>query len=200
MKTKTILSIAIIAVLPLTANAENISGNMYTAPAHETQQTPAPTTNAEAPFGRVNIDTNDQNHIATTAYVKGAYNSAIAAVNGLQQEVAHDLGDKQDKMIISSFTLASGEPVDSSVIGIGPSLEDMFGIDDIGYLMSSIDYENPEYINTLVGNDNSLITAGAVALGIDYKINQKRVKIYTTWGNDTDAATAEVPFVTASSN
>ena len=50
------------------------------------QQTPAPTTSAEAPYGRVNIDTVNQNHIATTAYVKGAYNSAITGVNKLDSK------------------------------------------------------------------------------------------------------------------
>ncbi len=84
MNKKIILPIAIIASLPFVANAENISGAMYAAPVHETQQTPAPTTNSYSPFGRVNIDTDDQDHIATTAYVKGAYNSAIAAVNSMQ--------------------------------------------------------------------------------------------------------------------
>ena len=90
MKTKsTLLSIAIIAVLPFTANAENISGNMYTAPATYDTNHPAPTTIEASPFGRVNIDTNDQGHIATTAYVKGAYNSAIAAVNTKQDSLSN---------------------------------------------------------------------------------------------------------------
>ena len=81
MKTKNIILSAIIATLPFAAWAENISGAMYTAPVHYDNNHPAPTTNAIAPFGRVNIDTDDQSHVATTAYVKGAYNSAIAAVN-----------------------------------------------------------------------------------------------------------------------
>ena len=81
MKTKKLLSIAIIAALPFGAIAENISGAMYAAPAHADTNHPAPTTGANAPYGRIDIDTADQDHIASTAYVKGAYNSAIAAVN-----------------------------------------------------------------------------------------------------------------------
>ena len=95
MKTKTILSIAILATLPLTAMAENISGAMYVAPATATQNTPAPTTNASGPYGRINIDTTDKDHIASTAYVKGAYNSAIAAVNSKQDALYNDTTDDQ---------------------------------------------------------------------------------------------------------
>ncbi len=93
MKTTKILPIAIIAALPFTANSANIQGAMYTAPAGETNLTPAPTTNADAPYGRINIDTDDQEHIATTAYVKGAYNSAIAAVNKLDAYKQNALGN-----------------------------------------------------------------------------------------------------------
>ena len=81
--TKTILTMAVIAALPFGAMAENISGAMYNAPATADTNHPAPTTQADAPYGRANIDTADQEHIATTAYVKGAYNSAIAAVNSV---------------------------------------------------------------------------------------------------------------------
>ncbi len=88
---KTLLSIAIIAALPFGARAENISGAMYTAPARYDTNHPAPTTDAYAPYGRIDIDTADQEHIATTAYVKGAYNSAIAAVNKVG-------GYKQDRL------------------------------------------------------------------------------------------------------
>lgn len=100
MKTKsTLLSIAIIAALPFTANAENISGNMYTAPAHYDSNHPAPTTNVGPSYGRVNIDTDDQEHIATTAYVKGAYNSAIAAVNKTAYLLSGDIDGKQNKLV-----------------------------------------------------------------------------------------------------
>ena len=87
MKTKTILTMAIIAALPFAATAENISGAMYTAPATADTNHPAPTTQANAPYGRANIDTADQEHIATTAYVKGAYNSAIAGINSKQDTI-----------------------------------------------------------------------------------------------------------------
>ena len=88
---KKILLLLVIAILPLKVLAENISGAMYVAPASTTQQTPAPTTDAEPYYGRVNIDTDDQSHAASTAYVKGAYNSAIAAVNKAFDKVSSDL-------------------------------------------------------------------------------------------------------------
>ena len=68
--------------MPFGAWAENISGDMYTAPLEADTNHPAPTA-GDGPYGRINIDTTDQEHIATTAYVKGAYNSAIAASNQL---------------------------------------------------------------------------------------------------------------------
>ena len=84
--TKTILTMAVIAALPFRATAENISGAMYTAPATADTNHPAPTTSAGPLYGRVNIDTADQEHIATTAYVKGAYNSAIAGINKVNDQ------------------------------------------------------------------------------------------------------------------
>ncbi len=99
MKIKRIASIAIIAALPFAANAENISGDMYAAPAHYDNNHPAPTTNGYAPFGRINIDTDDQEHIATTAYVKGAYNSAIAGVNKLFRDKQDVLRNDDDEYI-----------------------------------------------------------------------------------------------------
>ena len=152
MTTKTILTMAIIAALPIAAHAENISGAMYTAPATVDTNHPAPTTNDSAPYGRVNIDTADQEHIATTAYVKGAYNSAIAAVNKLNEE-------KSARLINSSADVL----VDHDVMNAAGFI-DLIADDDL--------YED------------TIVSAAAVAAGIDYKLNHQPVKIYTTWDND----------------
>ena len=181
MKTKTLLSIAIIAALPFMANAENISGNMYTAPTSATQQNPAPTTSAEAPYGRVNIDTADQNHIATTAYVKGAYNSAIAAVNKSVDYLTEISLEKQD-ILLSSL----GEDVASG-------LTDYSNVRDlVGYLMSGDDE---------VLTDNELLrlipSVPAVAGMVKEGIDTQRVTIYTTWDDDSANATTQVALSTA---
>lgn len=176
MNKKIILPIAIIASLPFVANAENISGAMYAAPVHETQQTPAPTTNSYSPFGRVNIDTDDQDHIATTAYVKGAYNSTIAAVNQTNERIDvafEDLGvvedGKQDKLHKSE----SNDEIDSEILD--EQIFDEYArsgfMDDWGFDMSS-----------------RLVTAQGVATGINgfvYGRNGPLTRVYTTWGNDS---------------
>ncbi len=156
MITRNLLTLTIIAALPTVAVAENISGAMYTAPAHYDTNHPAPTTNATTPFGRVNIDTADQEHIATTAYVKGAYNSAIAAVNAVDAR-------KQNYL----FNFDSGETISSSVIGT----------------INFVDYLKEDEILDVEGwEDRSLVTAEAVYDGI----KSQRVEIYTTWDtNDT---------------
>ncbi len=174
MKITKILSIAIIAALPFGANAANIQGDMYVAPQPADANHTAPSTDNEPPYGRVNIDTDDQSHIATTAYVKGAYNSAIAGINALD-----DL--KQGRLLSNAI----GGPMSSVVL-------DMIAIDDILHEIESGEFTNNEweYIETV------LPSMAAVVGGI----KSQRVKIYTTWDDDRDSATTEVELITASRN
>lgn len=173
MNTKTILPIAIMLSLPLMANAANISGDMYTAPAAADTNHPAPTTNVPAPYGRANIDTTDQEHIATTAYVKGAYNSAIAAVNKVNNE----------KVSFDTFEST------------------MQGFDDhIGLIQGDIQniQENKvdaEYVGGAIDNIATSIYDSLDSLG-GY-LNSKRVTIYTTWNDDSANATTKVTLSTA---
>ncbi len=173
----TVLSLVIIAALPFTANAENISGDMYVAPVAPTQQNPAPTTNATPPYGRINIDTDDQEHIATTAYVKGAYNSAIAAVNkvdGYIDDVA-EYARGLPSMLREEFN----ESMNESMAGLRRDVWDALGEKaDLSYVSDQVDF-----------------VANAVANDLGGYIDSKRVEIYTTWDDDD---VAEVPLVTAS--
>ncbi len=85
MKANQLLLSAIIAVLPFAANATQTI---------VTTQTPAAvgvngTVNRAAtsgPYQTATIGEHDDEHIATTAYVKGAYNDAIAAVNKVDDD------------------------------------------------------------------------------------------------------------------
>ena len=183
MKTKTILSLAIMLALPFGAMAENISGAMYNSPTAADTNHPAPTTGAGAPYGRVNIDTADQEHIATTAYVKGAYNSAIAAVNKMND-------DKQGKFNIEGDT---NSVISSEVLG-GLTLPQ---------IMQSVSLER-ELLFTDSNLDNMLVTATGVINGIAEaagivrdEVNEKRVTIYTTWNDDSASATTQVELSTA---
>lgn len=113
----------------------------------------------------------DQTHIATTAYVKGAYNDAIAAVN----KVSSDMKEKQGQLFARPL------PDD-------PDFE--AGVPQ--YVASSLDEIND--MRPL------LVTGLAVKTAIDdvnNNIAAKRVKIYTTWDDDRDSATTLVPFATA---
>ena len=86
MKTTTILSLAILATLPFAANATDPIG-----PAAVPSNGTAVVATANPPYQTVTVGANDNSHIASTAYVKGAYNDAIAAVNKVDSE-------KQDKL------------------------------------------------------------------------------------------------------
>ena len=141
--------------------AANISGNMYTAPSAADNNHPAPTTGADAPYGRIDIDTTDQEHIATTAYVKGAYNSAIAAVN--------KVNDEKQAVLISAGTGV----VQPYVWPQGEFEKAIMQTQDInGSIL--------EYMAEDEALDDTLISTAAVA-GI---LSVQRVNIYTTWDDD----------------
>ena len=67
-------------------------------------------------------------------------------------------------------------------------IDTVYGATDAENFLSSFSQQN------LVQLENGLISAAGVVSGI----KSQRVKIYTTWNNDTNAATTLVPFVTAS--
>lgn len=69
-----------LAVTPMLASATKYPSTL-TEPATATELSPAATTDTSPKYQAVTIGNDDQQHIASTAYVKGAYNSAIAAVN-----------------------------------------------------------------------------------------------------------------------
>ena len=180
MKIKQILTTAIIAALPMTAIAGNISGAMYIAPTTADTNHPAPTTNAAAPYGRVDIDTADQDHIASTAYVKGAYNSAIAAVNAVDdvlqnvsrfvnEEIESGINDKQDRLV----NVDTEGYIINSVLGAEGFLEYVYDEGD--------GPSNPDIV---------LATAAAIRTGI----KSQRAEVWTTW--EDDSAKTEVAFVT----
>lgn len=199
MTTKSIL-FAILAALPIVARAENISGAMYIAPSAADNNHPAPTTNANAPYGRVNIDTADQDHIATTAYVKGAYNSAVAAVNTVADDVSSlwgyvegdyydDMANRIDNKQAKLQGMDTGNEIDTDVVET-QFFDDVmrgFGGGDISALRAI-----PE---------NSLITAEAVAAGVDayvgYYMSAHPITIYTTWDDDSANATTQVSLTSA---
>lgn len=156
MKITKILPIAIIAVLPFDARAS----------------TSAIITN------------DDKQHIATTAYVKGAYNEAFENIALVESSVNYitdvSLWEKQDKLVWSD---PEGEVDDMDL--------------DTSILTSVDDAEYPNQLVSGLGVKNAIDDVNDAIMAVDTKIDNKRVKIYTTWDNDTDAATTLVPFATA---
>ena len=168
--TRTLLSIAIIATLPFGAMAENISGAMYTAPSAADTNHPAPTTDANPSYGRVNIDTTDQEHIATTAYVKGAYNSAIAAVNTV------------------ALSKVDNNNFDNTITGLYNHIDNDIRGDLESQINDKVSFE--DYDTQMVN------VYGAIGEVAD-TIETKRITIYTTWNDDSANATAQVALSSA---
>ncbi len=171
MKTNKIISLAIFALLPIAANAENISGAMYTAPTAADTNHPAPTTQADAPYGRANIDTTDQEHIATTAYVKGAYNSAIAAVNKVDS-------DKQTKLV----NTGNNHDMDTRVTGADSELlqyiiqSENTTSESMNGLMAGLSEElNIDYDDTMISTEAVIKLAGLLGDTLTYTTQEKIV-------------------------
>ena len=238
MKTKnTLLSIAIIAALPFMANAAQTT---------VTSQTPAAvgangTVNmaaASGPYQTATIGEHDDEHIATTAYVKGAYNDSIRAVNKLDSDKQDTLYNSNTNAPISATVMGADNllPIADDVVrhsvnsgghiseltslknaGFDAQLATVAGVVEgmnmaVSYVQDSINEAKQDKLNTFIddeyvdmdsfvvqnlndGDEYGLASAAAIKDAIDVvdtKIDNKRVKIYTTWGNDTAAATTQV--------
>lgn len=104
--TKTIIPLAIIAMLPFTANAAQTIVTTQTPAAVGANGTVAQAATS-GPYQTATIGEHDDEHIATTAYVKGAYNDAIAAVNRVNDTLDYKQNAFQDR---------EGDPIDTVVL------------------------------------------------------------------------------------
>ena len=82
MHTKTLLTITLIVALPLTVMADFTYNENYNIP-HVDGNGTVYIAGDGGPYQTMNISNEDKNHIASTAYVKGAYNDAVAMINYL---------------------------------------------------------------------------------------------------------------------
>ena len=163
MTTKPLL-LAVMLALPITANAA-YTYNKVNTPAQVANNgtvTMAP----NGPYQTITPGEHDDEHIASTKYVIGAYNDTIAAINNLdrikqQQLLTYDDGDTY---LTVNDEIMSGD-------GLTVSLADGPDVEDIG---------------------NYLVSAYAVAKGI----KSQHVTIYTTWEDDTANGTTVVPLTT----
>ena len=192
MRKQTILSIAIMAALPLSAHADPVGP--AAVPANGT----AVVATANAPYVTQTPTAADATHIASTAYVKGAYNDAIAAVN----KVANTVDGKQ-----AQLRSATNNNVYNKVFGSVPVEgggdfivmdydEYAQVIEEIAYELSDGASHNPDDI--LISTGAALNIVRGTGVYLKDLMDDKRVEIYTTWENDN--AKQQVAFVNASNN
>lgn len=176
MNIKRIGLLAIIATLPFGANATEPhigpDGNW------DEDSTDVELATDEPYYKKIEISNDDAEHIATTAYVKGAYNDTLAAIN----QTAFGIYNSRQPML-QKLLLQGEAPLELNYV-VGKQL-----------FLEDYTTNGTNAINSYMW-DESLVTAAAVAK----LVNMQRVKIYTTWDDDRDSATTEVSFITASGN
>ena len=150
--------------MPFAANATDPV--VAVGPAHALSNPVVATANA--PYVTVTPSTADESHIATTAYVKGAYNDAIAAVNKVDS-------DKQGKLMNMEST---PQPISNNVLSSTPFV----GVGGALPFISSEDYAAmvDEFENDFGDLDETLPTTGLVfdlirgtGTGLENQMNEK---------------------------
>ena len=194
---------------------------------------------ASGPYQTATIGEHDDEHIATTAYVKGAYNDSIRAVNKLDSDKQDTLYNSSTNAPISATVMGADDflPIADDVVrqsvNSGGFVSDLTSLKNAGFdaqlatvagvvegmnmavslVQYSINEAKQDKLNTFIDGEDvymdsyvvqdlndevamdQLASATAIKDAIDVvdtKIDNKRVKIYTTWGNDTAAATTQV--------
>ena len=175
MKTKKLLSIAIIAALPFGANATDPV--VAVGPAHASSNPVVATANA--PYVTVTPTQADESHIATTAYVKGAYNDAIAAVNKVDS-------DKQGKLMNMESTPQpiSNNVVSSRVFGRVGSLLPVLSSEEYAAMVDDIEREMGDLNETLPTTHLVMNLVRDATVEVEGHVNDKQKKLTSADGND----------------
>ena len=165
MNTKRIISIAIMLALPFTARGD-YTYNRVNTPAKVAVNGTVTEAKNSGPYQIATIENDDDEHIASTAYVKGAYNDTIAAVN----RVFRILEMKQYALNNVSTGSEMGNEVDGA----------------FDFMDAFVNYDD----GVAEDLEAVLLSGNAVAAGI----KSQRVEIYTNW--DDDDATTDVALKT----
>ena len=176
MNTKKLLSIAILAILPFGANAA-YTYNDVNRPALVANNGTVIYTTVPGVYATADIENADSEHIASTAYVKGAYNDTIAAINRIEMQLEQRQGllaDSNGNAVIDMYDLATLE-------------------DDLVNLMD--ESEQPD--QHLVSFNGIVWLVNQAKDEVNNNISDKRVTIYTTWEDDSANATTQVELSTA---
>ena len=145
---------AIIFALPFNAMA-GYNMYYYDVPAQVEENGIVVMTNDLGPYQTVTIGADDDEHIASTAYVKGAYNDTIAAINTIG-----NIALTAQSVIISGDTESL---IESETLSAGGLIEDLSNGPDLEF------------------SGGYLVTGYAVAVGI----KSQRAEVWTTWDDDT---------------
>ena len=169
MNTKRIVLIAIIATLPFAANATD---PVHIGPVGDLNIREVAVATDEPFYTTVEPTAADETHIATTAYVKGAYNDAIAAVNRLAN-------DKLNVLDLADFDNGAINPLRERI----DALESAdFG----GQIVAAIDNVMAQVDPGFTNAFNAIDGLGQDISNVNTALGNKRVDIYTTWDtNDT---------------
>jgi len=94
-----------LVVLPGLADATAIeSSNSYVSPTRANPQSGAISATNGPKYDFVSIDDSEQGHIASTAYVKGAHNSSLSAINYLEDSKQPILDSGVDGNVTVNYT------------------------------------------------------------------------------------------------
>jgi len=181
---KKLLSVSIMAMLavsPMMAHADPVS-NTYGPAGYtgEAANTPKAGTGVAAPFATEAIDTADQAGVASAAYVKGAYNAAIRAVNTVAADVAtaKAVTDGIENTIKTKINAAAGNGLSTNNNGVlSVNTAETVADGGTGYVTSDLLYDQGYQNATQVGN------------AIDTKLTDYKVKdVANDGGIEKDAS------------
>ncbi len=189
MKIKQIASVAIIAALPFAANA---------AQTIVTTQTPAAvgangTVNRAAtsgPYQTATIGEHDDEHIATTAYVKGAYNDAIAAVNKVDSEKQAQLVNFETNNEIYSNVFGGDVTNLGTNLVRAPNGELEVIFDDIARMTTNYESGDPDDILMTAGATMTIIRE--VGQGLKSDLADKQDKLVAVSGSGNNKTTTPI--------
>jgi len=158
MKTQTFLSLAIIATFTFGAYADPHVGPIgnHEPSADGSFPSNIPMATDYPLYESVTVNNDDKNHIASTAYVKGAHNDTIAALNGTAMIMAgynqriRDIENQMSQKLIDS----NGNTISTATV-----------VNDVSYMTP----------------DGNLVSAEALRRSIRSDIG---VTVYTHWGTD----------------
>lgn len=181
---KQILSLAIIATLPLTAHATDPVG-----PAAVPSNGAAVVATATPPYQTLTVSNDDKQHIASTAYVKGAYNDTIAAVNKVDNTKQAKLTNADNNHNIETTVIGTNDVA----VGALYQQQGVSAVDEIMTMLADIHEELG------INYNDSLISAAAVMklVGI---INESKQQTLNARGGTIDPYVATSMSEYSSSN